>query len=178
MYRRFKRDELGPLKQLKASQSKHVKTLISEQYPLLPLDKILPKDLPVFSSNNKIDRSVALLCNNKICFLQYKDVFVPTLWIVMAYPTIMKSVQVDDGAIKHVLDGSNIMCPGLTSAGGKLPDELEENEYVVVMAENKVHPVAIGLMKMSSETIKKENKGIAIEVNQYAGDGIWMDCVN
>jgi PUA domain protein len=30
--------------------------------------------------------------------------------------------QVDKGAIKFVLSGANIMCPGLTSKGAKLTD--------------------------------------------------------
>ena len=32
-------------------------------------------------------------------------------------------VQVDKGAIKFVLSGAHIMCPGLTSPGAKLPEE-------------------------------------------------------
>ena len=32
-------------------------------------------------------------------------------------PDILPSVQVDQGAIKFILKGADIMCPGLTSAG-------------------------------------------------------------
>ena len=46
-------------------------------------------------------------------------------------PDMMKSVQVDKGAIKFVLSGANIMCRGLTSPGGKLPEGLEKGEPVV-----------------------------------------------
>lgn len=38
---------------------------------------------------------------------------------------MMKTVRVDKGAIKFVLGGANIMCPGLTSAGGDISEELE-----------------------------------------------------
>lgn len=44
---------------------------------------------------------------------------------------MMKSVQVDKGAIKFVLSGANIMCRGLTSPGGRLPDGLAKGEPVV-----------------------------------------------
>lgn len=44
---------------------------------------------------------------------------------------MMKSVQVDKGAIKFVLQGANVMCRGLTSPGGRLPDGLEKGEPVV-----------------------------------------------
>lgn len=37
-------------------------------------------------------------------------------------PSMMPKMQVDYGAIKFVLRGSNIMCPGLTSPGGRMED--------------------------------------------------------
>ena len=46
-------------------------------------------------------------------------------------PDMMKSVQVDKGAIKFVLSGANIMCRGLTSPGGRLPEGLQAGEPVV-----------------------------------------------
>jgi hypothetical protein len=39
-------------------------------------------------------------------------------------PDIMKKLQVDRGAIRFVLAGANIMCPGLTSPGGVLDEEV------------------------------------------------------
>ena len=38
--------------------------------------------------------------------------------------------QVDKGAIKFILSGANIMCPGLTSPGAKL-SPIEANAIVV-----------------------------------------------
>jgi predicted RNA-binding protein (TIGR00451 family) len=46
-------------------------------------------------------------------------------------PEIMKKFQVDRGAIKFVLSGANIMCPGLTSPGGALDNEVDEETPVV-----------------------------------------------
>lgn len=43
----------------------------------------------------------------------------------------MHEVQVDRGAIKYVLGGAHIMCPGLTSPGGKMEEELEAETPVV-----------------------------------------------
>jgi malignant T-cell-amplified sequence len=42
----------------------------------------------------------------------------------------MKKLQVDRGAIKYVLAGANIMCPGFTSLGA-LDDEVEAEIPVV-----------------------------------------------
>ena len=64
---------------------------------------------------------------------------------------MMKSVQVDKGAIKFVLSGANIMCRGLTSPGGRLPEGLEAGEPVAIFAEGKENPLAVGELAMSSD---------------------------
>lgn len=46
-------------------------------------------------------------------------------------PLILPHVQVDKGAIKFVLSGANIMCPGLTSPGARMDTALPENTIVV-----------------------------------------------
>lgn len=54
-------------------------------------------------------------------------------------PEFMKRVQVDKGAIKFVMSGANIMCPGLTSPGGYLPNEnLEKGEPVVCFSTARI----------------------------------------
>ena len=57
--------------------------------------------------------------------------------------------QVDKGAIKFVLSGANIMCPGLTSPGGKMTS-CDKNQIVVITAEGKQHALAIGTTKLST----------------------------
>ena len=48
-------------------------------------------------------------------------------------PNMMKRMQVDKGAIRFVLSGANIMCPGFTSAGGALPVSIAAEQAVVGM---------------------------------------------
>lgn len=42
-------------------------------------------------------------------------------------PDLLPKVQVDRGAIRFVMKGSNIMCPGLTSPGAKLDVEIAKS---------------------------------------------------
>lgn len=42
------------------------------------------------------------------------------------------------------------MCPGITSKGGKLP-QCDKNKAVVIMAENKQHPLAMGYLIMDAK---------------------------
>jgi len=83
---------------------------------------------------------------------------------------------VDRGAIRFMLAGAQLMCPGLTSAGAQLPEKEEEikaGAVVAVGAEGKVHACMIGVMKMNTEDVKKINKDVAVEPAHYLGDGLW-----
>jgi len=48
-----------------------------------------------------------------------------------ADPHIMPRLRVDKGAIKFVFGGANIMCPGLTSSGATIHDEVDADTPVV-----------------------------------------------
>lgn len=81
-------------------------------------------------------------------------------------------MQVDKGAIKHVLNGADIMAPGLTNPGGEMV-EAEEGEIVSIFGHGKVHAIAIGKMLMSTEEILEKKKGMAIEMLHYLGDALF-----
>ena len=57
-------------------------------------------------------------------FSQRDSPWLPTLRLLHRYPAMMARVQADTGAVKFVLQGANIMCPGLTSPGADLPVEV------------------------------------------------------
>ncbi|PKS05075.1 hypothetical protein jhhlp_008442 [Lomentospora prolificans] len=83
------------------------------------------------------------------------------------------------------------MAPGLTSAGGRLPEErdmgddgegevdgrwsreLEKGEVVVVMAEGKTEACAVGILAAGTKEVKEKKKGPVIEDAHYLGDGLW-----
>lgn len=50
--------------------------------------------------------------------------------LCLADPFMMPHMQVDKGAIKFILSGANVMCPGLTSPGARMTKV--EPETVVV----------------------------------------------
>jgi len=116
-----------------------------------------------------------VMMNNEILFFNERDgPYFPTLRILHKYPNILPHVRVDKGAIKFVMQGANIMCQGLTSAGGHLPDEdLPENTIVAIMSEGKQVALGIGLTKMTIKDIKEKNKGPGVDNIHYLNDGLW-----
>lgn len=62
---------------------------------------------------------------------------------------MLPKMQVDSGALKFVLRGSNIMCPGLTSPGGRM-EEVEAGVIVQIIIENRENACAVGKTIMST----------------------------
>lgn len=73
---------------------------------------------------------------------------------------------------RNRLSGANIMAPGMTSAGGMLPEILDIGNVVVVMAEGKEHAVAVGVSKMTAEDMRTKNKGHGVDTAHFLGD--WL----
>lgn len=98
----------------------------------------------------------------------------------------------DRGAIKFLLSGANVMSPGLTSAGGHLPEAsqgekpLEKGTPVAIRAQGKTHEVAIGSLLLDTEAIRSQGKGNAVDNVHYIGgmsltpahptDDLWAVC--
>lgn len=69
------------------------------------------------------DHIQILAANEAFLFFQHYDgPWYPTLRLLHQYPDLLPKLQVDRGAIRFVLSGANIMCPGLTSPGAKMED--------------------------------------------------------
>lgn len=116
-----------------------------------------------------------LVCKGTPLFFQHFDgPYFPTLKLLHQYPLLLPHVQVDRGAIKFVLSGANVMCPGLTSPGAKLPTDLAIHTPVAVHAEGKEFACAIGFTQKTSQDIIKINKGIGLDNLHWLGDDLWL----
>ncbi|MFH4982752.1 hypothetical protein AB6A40_009461 [Gnathostoma spinigerum] len=176
MFKKFVEEDITGSQQLKSSVQKGIRLKIQEQFPLLEpyMNDILPK-----KDNFKLVKCkdhVELIANSEgtILFIKPRDTpYIPSLRLLHKYPFMMPHQQVDKGAIKFVLNGSQIMCPGLTSPGAKMTDGVAKDTVVAVMAEGKQHALGIGLMKMSTEEIRSINKGVGIDNLHHLNDGLW-----
>jgi PUA domain protein len=95
------------------------------------MELIMPKKSSIYQT--KCPDNVALLVveNEPLFFQHFDGPFIPTLRLLHKFPEMMKKVQVDMGAIKFILSGADIMCPGLTSTGEGIDPVLEKGAVVV-----------------------------------------------
>eukprot|EP01038_Epipyxis_sp_PR26KG_P004751 gene4751-6663_t len=176
MFKKFSIDEnVSSISQVKNSVQRTIIANIVSQYPLLEdcIDSILPKKSILIGKS--LDNVQLIIVNNEILFYNQRDgPFFPTLKLLHRFPSMMERMQVDKGAIRFILGGANIMCPGFTSPGGSIPKSLGVDQPVAIYAENKQHALAIGLTKMTTDQIMTVNKGIAVETVHYLMDGLWQ----
>jgi PUA domain protein len=177
MFKKFnEKDNVTSVTQLRNTDVKRLKQRLQQDFPHIEsvLDEILPKkDTPKLV---KCQDHIELIADSsgQPLFFRFRDSpsYIPLLRLLHKYPFILRPEQVDKGAIRFVLSGANIMCPGLTSPGAKLC-EAPKDSICAVMAEGKEHALAIGLLKMSTQDIQQINKGVGIETLHYLNDGLW-----
>ncbi|MEM0056862.1 MAG: DUF1947 domain-containing protein [Candidatus Geothermarchaeota archaeon] len=122
-----------------------------------------PKDVRLVKANEKkivfIDKVPVLIWINNMYlpFVMAADNFVG-----------LKKVYVNKGAIKPILNGANIMRPGLTKW-----DSFTEGEIVAVYSEDYNTPIAIGISVMSSNLLNEMKRGKVIDNIHYIGDAYW-----
>eukprot|EP00038_Savillea_parva_P018130 m.22481 g.22481 ORF g.22481 m.22481 type:complete len:186 (-) comp3991_c0_seq1:124-681(-) len=175
MFKKFVAEEqVSGSTHVKSSVARAIKARAVELMPPLEdfIDDLCPKKAPFHEVKCK-DHVKIYAVNEELLFFQQRDgPTIPTLRLLHKYPNLLPRMQVDKGAIKFVLSGANVMCPGLTSEGGSM-DDVPEGTIVALFAEGKQHAMAIGITKMSTAEIREKNAGIGIDSIHCLNDGLW-----
>ncbi len=102
----------------------------------------------------------------KALFFRRNGELFPTLRIVDVIK--IRRVAVDMGAVPYVVNGADVMGPGVVSAD----PEISEDEVVVVVDERHGKSLAIGRALVSGKEMKTP-KGKAVKNVHHVGDKIW-----
>ncbi|KAI0797801.1 hypothetical protein C8Q75DRAFT_739734 [Abortiporus biennis] len=178
MFKKFSHADVSGQTSVKSSVQRSIRTALLSQWKIDPetLEQIWPKKEPIILAKCRDHISIFTLQGEPLFFQHFDGPFYPTLRLLHKYPFILPMVRVDRGAIRFLLAGAHMMCPGMTSAGGYLPPAdaaLPADKPVAIFAEGKEHAVGIGITKLGTEEIKKVNKGVGVETVTYLGDDLW-----
>ncbi len=173
-------DVIGNRSQAKTSVSRQIRSQILSSYPSLEpvLDQLWTKKTVVeLIKCRTTPPSTLVAIEGQILFFQVRDgPFLPHLKLVHKYPDAMDALGADKGAIRFVLQGSDVMDAGMTSAGGQLPPDdkaLPVGHPVQLRAEGKEHAMAVGVLLKSTQDIRKINEGKGVQNLHFLGDGLW-----
>src|SRR3989344_2311858 len=114
------------------------------------------------------DKYKIILINKKPAFFYYDGKAVPTLKFLQEN-NVLKKITVDMGAVKFVVNGADIMRPGIV----EIEDGIAKDEFVTVIDKNNHKPLAVGIALYSSAEMQAMNSGKAIKNIHYVGDELW-----
>ena len=136
--------------------------------------------------DNVVREDTFIKVNNKILFFYHEDKLIPTLKLILELDqqdklnqTSIKIITVDKGAIKFVVNGADIMRPGITKIDEGTEDDciekkgFEKDDFIIVKEEDHNKPLAIGTALLNSEEMKAATSGKVIKNIHFVGDDVW-----
>lgn len=140
---------------------------IKKEYPQLKLD---PKKIIEVGICNE---HTVYFYNKTPMFVNIDGKLIPLLRYLLTsrgpYELDLPLVVVDMGAVKHILNGANVMAPGIVRIIGKF----DKDRVVIVVDEKYGRPLAICISLYSSDEISKMSKGKVLKNIHYIGDKLW-----
>lgn len=116
------------------------------------------------------DGSRVLLLDGEIVFFQHEGRMFPALRALLNGLIDVPRITVDMGAVKFVVNGADIMRPGIT----QVDDRVKENGIVVVVDENHGKALAVGISKLSAEALRAATGGKVIKSIHHINDDLWV----
>lgn len=105
---------------------------------------------------------------DNLVFVQLGESFIPFLGSQETI-ALFPSVMVDEGAIKYLLNGADVMRPGIKS----YEPWGDAGRAVVVKEEKKGRAIAIGQSVVKSEEMSAISKGTCLKNLHHVGDVYW-----
>ena len=100
----------------------------------------------------------------------YTPKFVPTLFSLYKFPSLLKTVVTDEGAVRPIFTGADLMCPGVCFEHS---DRCRTNEVVQVLCKTINTPFAVGVTVVDIDEGTQNECGVAVQIFHVIGDGLW-----
>ncbi len=114
------------------------------------------------------DEVPIVIIEGKVLLFHVGDAYFPTVRGVLELGLQRNIVVVDAGAIRFVINGADVMCPGIVAADSAI----KAGDPVIIVEENHNKPLAIGTALMDGDGMKASS-GKAIRSVHYVGDKLW-----
>jgi PUA domain protein len=115
------------------------------------------------------DGSRIILLNNEILFFEHNGRNFPTLRALLDGIIEIPTVTVDMGAVKFVVNGADIMRPGIT----KVDDAVTANGIVAIVDERHGKPLAVGVSTLSATDLRAATSGKVVKSIHHINDDLW-----
>lgn len=118
-----------------------------------------------------LDRDLKVIIVDRVPFFIHRDGrWIPHLKFLLRYGAqAFPRIAVDKGAVKPILNGADVMAPGVKSIDGSF----RENDIVVVVDYETSKPIMVGRALLDSERMKSASRGKVVENIHRLNDDLW-----
>ena len=109
------------------------------------------------------------MVNKKMLLMDTGDWVFPTLKGAIQFPFPERRVVVDAGAIPYVVNGADVMRPGIVS----ISDDVKAQGPVQIVDERHGKPLAIGIALFDAPDIRASTSGKMCKNFHHVSDEIW-----
>ncbi len=121
----------------------------------------------------KTDQYLTYIKDKKIWLFYYqlndKEILLPSIHCIRESGFKLPAIVVDKGAIKFILNGADVMAPGVVS----FESGIEEGDIVTIHEETANSILGIGSALVTPEKFAKSKKGKVVHTIHYLKDIIW-----
>lgn len=114
-----------------------------------------------------------ILINKQPSFFYYpinnQEILIPTLKLLQTNPNILKTITIDMNAIKFIINGADVMRPGIT----EIQDNIQKDEPILIIDQTHKKPLAIGIPQLATEQLRTTTSGKVIKNIHHVGDELW-----
>lgn len=109
-----------------------------------------------------------ILVDNEPLILKYDDRYYLTVYGVIKFKLRKNKVVVDEGALKFIMNGADVMKPGIVYAD----ENIKKDDFVYVVVEGKETPISVGVALVNGKEMIGE-RGKAVKNIHHLKDKIW-----
>lgn len=111
---------------------------------------------------------VVILVDGEPIILEYEEKYYFTVYGLLKFRPERGKIVVDKGAMPHIINGADVMKPGIIYAD----ESIKKGEFVYVVVEEKETPLAVGIALVDGKEMKN-GKGKAVRNIHHLKDKIW-----
>jgi len=153
---------------LRNNETKALKKEITEKYGPHFIDSLFPPNAKIEIAELE-ELFTVYIINGITMLIRIEKDLIPSLKALIDNKLDLKQITVDSGAIKFILNGADVMRPGITS----FDDNIAKNDYVKITEESCQHPIAIGMALLTSNDIKSTKTGKIVKNIHFINDKLW-----
>ena len=107
--------------------------------------------------------------DRQLLLFERAGILFPTLRGAMARPFSARRITVDMGAVPFVVNGADIMRPGIVA----VTDDIRADAPALVVEERHGKPLAICIARLDADALRAETAGKVCKNIHHVGDEIW-----